>query len=292
MPAQHLPARSRTRAAAFLGLLSLMRPLNGVIAVAGVFATGVIAGADSGMYPRLLLAGIAAFLLGSAGNIVNDLRDVAIDVINKPRRALAAGRVTRRAAIAWGLVCAGTGILCSAPLGPEAFGIAVASMALMVLYSVSFKHIPLLGNATVGIVTGLAFIFAGYAAGNPAAGIVPGAFACAFNVARELLKDIEDMEGDRACGVRTFPLVHGTAATLALTSAIFAIIIAGSFVPWLLDLYSARYLVIVVAGVDLVLAASAAIMWISPRRSTIARLCTVLKFDMLVGMTALMLGTK
>ena len=275
-----------------LGLLSLMRPVNGVIAFAGVMATGVIAGAGREVLPRLLLAGAGVLLLGSAGNIANDVHDAAIDRINKPRRAIAAGKVSGSAGIVWAVICASAGIACSVPLGPEAFAIAVTSALLMYLYSASFKGIPLLGNATVGLLTGAAFLYAGYAAGNPAAGIVPGSFACVFNIAREILKDVEDMEGDAACGVRTFPLAYGYTPSYIVVTFLLAAVIAASFLPYTGGLYNGWYLFIVVAGVDLVLAGTMIVLWRQPARNTVARLNTVLKYDMLVGIAAIVLGPK
>ena len=291
----HVPGSPRSlfsAAKTARGLVSLMRPVNGVIAFAGVLATGVIAGAGRDVLPRLLLAGMGALLLGSAGNIANDVHDVAIDRINKPRRAIAAGVVTRRTGIAWAAACALAGIACSIPLGTEALAIAAASAVLMYLYSASFKGIPLLGNATVGVLTGSAFIYAGYAAGNPAAGVIPGAFACLFNIAREILKDVEDMEGDAACGVRTYPLISGTRQAYLLVSILFLALIGASLLPYTAGVYNLAYLVLVAAGVDGVLIAAVIVLWRRPSRATVARLNTVLKYDMLIGIAAIVAGTK
>jgi geranylgeranylglycerol-phosphate geranylgeranyltransferase len=269
-----------------------MRPVNGVIAFAGVLATGFIAGAGSDVLPRLLLAGAGALFLGSAGNIANDVHDVDIDRINKPRRAIAAGTVSRRGGTIWAIACALAGIACSLPLGPEALGIAIASAVLMYFYSASFKGIPLLGNSTVGLLTGSAFVYAGYAAGNPQAGIVPGAFACLFNIAREILKDVEDMEGDAACGVRTFPLAYGTRTAYLLVSILLLALVGASVLPYVVGLYNVRYLVVVVAGVDIALLAAMTALWRQPSRQMVARVNTFLKYDMLIGIAAIIAGTK
>jgi len=268
-----------------------MRPVNAMVTFVGIIVAALIAGAGREHAIVLLQAGTAGMLLGSSGNIINDVFDVEIDKINKPERALAKGMVEKRSAIVWGILCAVTGVTISAVMGVEIFFIALGSMILMYYYSAWLKRIPLLGNLVVGVLTGIAFLYGGYVVGNPAAGIVPALFACCFNFGREILKDVEDIEGDKAGKIKTFPLRFGVEASLTLTTLVFSFLIIGSILPYIFSLYSTAYFVTVTIGVDVVLFGVMYAMWKSPTTQTISRICSILKYDMLVGIAAIYLGS-
>lgn len=272
-------------------LLSLMRPLNAVITFLAVFAAGTIAGAGEEHLPVLLFAAAAGAFLSSAGNIINDVYDVEIDRVNKPLRALASGIVRKSSALWWGACCTLIGSLFTALAGIHLLPIAIASIIVMYAYSVSLKRYPLIGNVAVGILTGTAFLFGGYAVGNIEAGIIPALFACFFNIPREILKDVEDIEGDKAGRIRTFPLVYGVEVSMLLITGFFGLIIIGTFLPFWLGVYNLTYLILVFLGVDLVLVYVAVTMWRTPTTQVIGRLNRVLKYDMLMGISAILIGT-
>ncbi len=274
------------------GLASLLRPINGIVAFFGISAACFIAGAQWAEWDRIFLAASSGTLLGAAGNVINDVFDVSIDRVNKPGRAIAAGVVSPAAARIWSAVIGIFGILLSIPLGSAALAIAIGSAILMYLYSAWLKRIPLLGNVVVGVLTGAAFIFGAVAFGNPAAGIVPALFAFFFNLARELLKDVEDMKGDGDNGIRTLPLVMGEAAALIIVTALLILVIFGSVLPYTFTLYDAVYFWVVFIGVDCVLAYVLFALWNDRSTGNIARLNILLKYDMLLGIAAIVLGTR
>ena len=75
--------------------------------------------------------------------------------------------------------------------------IVVLSIALLYFYSARLKRTVLIGNLVIGLMTGMAFIYGGVVVGRMERAVVPAIFAFLVNLARELLKDVEDMEGDR-----------------------------------------------------------------------------------------------
>jgi len=106
--------------------------------------------------------------------------------------------------------------------------IVLFSIVLLFLYSKYLKRIPLLGNVTVAFLTGLVFIFGGVVVSNPGAAIVPAVFAFLINLIRELVKDMEDIEGDKIAGVITFPIKYSLKKTsiLILIIGLLLIVIA------------------------------------------------------------------
>jgi geranylgeranylglycerol-phosphate geranylgeranyltransferase len=277
-------------AAVLRGYVSLMRPMNAIVSFLAILSVGVMATGEIHTDMAMLLAAVAGMLIGSAGNIINDVFDIEIDRVNKPHRAIAAGLVSRKGGIAWAAVCGLAGIVLSVPLGSGALLIATGSIVILYCYSAGLKRVPLLGNVLVGMITGLAFIYGGYAAGVPLAGIVPAAFACLMNVGREILKDIEDMPGDRASDHRTFPLIAGERSALGLTSIVLLGVLVASLLPWTLQRYTSWYLPLAII-VDVLILLSLVIVWHRPERSTVRHASALLKWGMLAGILAFTAGS-
>jgi geranylgeranylglycerol-phosphate geranylgeranyltransferase len=272
--------------------ISLTRPLNATITFIGVCAAGYIAGAKPDQYVTLLFAALAAALLGSAGNCINDVFDVDIDRINRPARAIASGTVSVEEARRFSLFLAIAGLAISGFCGGLPFIIACLSCILIYFYNATLKHIPLVGNLLVGFLTGLTFIYGAAAVSNPLYGIIPAVFALLMNFAREILKDIEDMEGDEALGIITYPLYAGVRPALALVTAVFVALMIIALLPYFFRVYSEVYLWVVLPGVHCILIYITASMWLTPSQKNIGRLHTLLKYDMLVGIAALVLGSR
>ena len=274
------------------GIFSLARPLNALITFAAIIAAGVIAGAGWSLLPSLLTTATAGLLLTAAGNALNDVFDVSIDKVNKPDRAIVSGAVTLRQAVIAVVLLSVTGLAFSAIAGSLTFSIAAVSSLAIFAYNAGLKRVPLAGNLVVGLLTGAAFFFGASVTGNIDTAVFPAILSCFFNWAREILKDVEDVEGDRAAGIRTFPIIAGVPASLLLSTMILLFIIAGSAAPYFFNIYSSLYFWIVLAGVDTVLIYTIFSMWKDSTKTNIARLAILLKFEMIIGIAAIVLGTR
>jgi len=215
------------------GYVSITRPVNSLAAglaaiVAYLIATGTI-------IPETLLLFAVATLITAAGNVINDYFDVEIDRVNRPDRPIPSGQVSLPAArsyattlfLAGVLVCLLTNALCIA--------IAVFNSLLLIAYAARLKRTPLLGNIAVSFLAGSMFLFGGALGGLPGLyQVLPFAVMTFFAMlARELVKDAEDIEGDRACGAVTLPIRQGIPFTIYL--ALFCVVlgIVSSLVPYL-----------------------------------------------------------
>ena len=186
----------------------LLRPSNGIITIASVFVSCLLAGGNARHIPAMLLASFAAGLIGGGGMVINDIFDVEIDRVNKPARPLPSGAVSGQAAAIFYALLTAVGLLLNLFLHPSAQAIALGAAVLIFFYSYMLKRTPLFGNLTVGLLTGLAFIYGGAAVGNIDRAIVPALFAFLINVGRELIKDMEDVEGDALHHAETFPVKY------------------------------------------------------------------------------------
>ncbi len=233
---------------------------------------------------------MAGALITAAANAINDVYDLDIDRINRPYRPLPKGEVKPHEAIIFSIVCFVVGVASSALINRQALLIAFIFSVLLFLYSAIFKRMMLIGNVTVSLATAFAFIFGGVAVGHIENAIFPAIFAFLMHFGREIIKDMEDVEGDRLYQAKTLPIQFGMRPAKVLTTVLFTTLIAVTIVPFVMQVYGRWYLIIVAFGVNTVLLISLFSLWKTEARSTLRVLSAVLKADMLVGLVAIYAG--
>jgi geranylgeranylglycerol-phosphate geranylgeranyltransferase len=192
------------------GYLGLMRIPNGLIAVASILVASVSATRSFAPGRPILLGAAAAFLILAGGNALNDYFDRGIDAVNKPGRPIPSGRVPRNGALTFAAVLFGGGLATSLFLPAGALALAVLNTGLLIVYARYSKRMLVFANLLVAWMTGSVFLFAGAIlrrAGLPI--VVLAASAFFIMMTREILKDIEDLEGDRRAGASTIPIRWG-----------------------------------------------------------------------------------
>ncbi len=270
--------------------IALLRPFNAAIAFVGILAAGFMAAGAFRVELPLILAAFAGTSIGMAGNMHNDVCDIAIDRINKPRRVLAAGRINARSVTLLSAIFAALGGILSLFISPTATAIALVSIVLLYVYNTALKHIALVGNVVVGAVTGAAFLYGAEAMGNMAAGIVPGMFAFLVNVGREIIKDVEDMKGDATAGARTLPILLGARKATAVAAVLLLAVVILSFLPDIRVNYNedfSEHIIFVLLLIGYALSTALGI----GEKSNPRRAAVVLKWAMLAGIVVLTLGS-
>lgn len=271
---------------AILRALQIIRPHNVAAAVLCVAAGYAVAGSGAS-WPMLLLA--AAALVTAAGNVINDYFDYDIDAINKPRRPLPSGAVTRGEA-RWLYILLLIAIAVCIALLPLFEGAWIGAWAILLhWYSSRLKRMYLAGNLLVSAVAASGFVLGAAAAGDAAAGMLPAGLTFFFVLGRELVKDVEDIEGDRACGARTVPVVAGRRAALGAASAIFILLAAAFPVPYFTGTYGPLYLAVMLAAVLPILGLSAGL---SLAQRSPGMVSLLLKAGMFFGIAAFYLGAR
>lgn len=192
------PALDRARAR-----LSILRPGNAAMAAAGTLAGTLVAMDPSGARPGLLAlvaAPLSAAAIAAFGNVLNDRNDAEIDRVAHPRRPIPSGRVTNDEATAllWFLLAGGLAL--AALAGLVLLVMAAASATLLALYERRLKARGLAGNAAVAWLVAVTFLY-----GAAVTGAAPAEWGLAWllagmaflvNLARELLKDLQDKDAD------------------------------------------------------------------------------------------------
>ena len=269
-------------------LFLLPRPLNGLITALSVCIGALTADQPLTWLPALLAACSAAFING-AGNTFNDLIDLDIDRINRPDRPLASGRLSPRIAKIQTLLLTLAGCAFGFWLSPWHGLIATTIALLLVCYSVFLKNSTLWGNILVALIGAIAFPYGALAVGDIGRSWIPALFAFCFHVGREIVKDIEDIAGDRIRGEHTLPLRWGCVQAAALASLVYLLLLLFTWIPFFSGLYGMSYALALLPINALVLY----VLWqLYHLRATLTdnRLGNLLKIGMFLGLLAIVLG--
>jgi len=270
--------------------ITITRPLNLLQATLAVVLTTAFLGEMAAVNTLLLLV-ISVITINAGGNIINDIYDLEIDRINRPDRPLPSGAMSIFQARVFFIILFTIGVSISWFINLQSFMIAAfVSIPILIAYSACFKRQPLIGNLAVSFMLGLAFIYVGAAFDNIPDTVVMSALAFGFTLIREIVKDLEDMEGDARDQARTLPLVWGERKTLnlvILSMIIFAIL---DLLPYFLGVYSEVYFWIVAIGINVPLLIFATMLWKRSEKKSYSRAQLFLKLDIFVGLAALYFG--
>ncbi|ELY57329.1 prenyltransferase [Natronococcus amylolyticus DSM 10524] len=227
------------------GLLELTRPINVIAASVLTFIGAFVAGGVTS-HPLEVAAAVAATGLAvGAGNAINDYFDREIDRINQPERAIPRGAVSPRGALAFSVVLFAGAIGLALVLPWLAIAIAVINLLALVAYTELFKGLPGLGNALVAYLVGSTFLFGAAAVGEVGPAAVLFVLAGVATLTREIIKDVEDLEGDREEGLNTLPIAIGERPALAVATALLVAAVLASPVPYALGEFGVAYLALV-----------------------------------------------
>lgn len=190
---------------------------------------------------------IASLLIAAAGYIINDYFDLNIDQVNKPTKVVVNVIINRRWVIFWHMFLSLLGFFFTVSALPITgyWHLVLAnltSIILLWLYSTNLKKQFLVGNLIISLLTawtiGIIF-FAKYplSIGNFISfnktdvrffrlTILYVSFAFLISLIREIIKDLEDMEGDRKYGCRTMPIVWGINTTKVFVAVWILVLVA------------------------------------------------------------------
>lgn len=176
-------------------------------------------------------------LVAAGGNVINDIYDVDTDQINKPDKLIVGKHLDDKKAfnfymILSGLAVAGSFVLMYTSGQMKISMLPIIVIVLLYLYASTFKKMMLIGNVVIAMCAALPIILLSiyelrinefdtaviilFTQGIGLAALVYGTFAFLTTLIREIIKDVQDTEGDDVIGARTFPIVFGIKPSKAL----------------------------------------------------------------------------
>ena len=169
---------------------------------------------------------LSTVLIALAGYIINDLNDVKADNINKPQKVFVGKLMTKQKAdnlfLAFNFIGLLLGYYLSYSIDKISFfSVYIIASLLSYLYSIKLKKMLLVKNLIVAFLVFLSIFIVGLYDIVPATSaynnqgqldvfnlvLKISIFAFLLTFLREIVKDIEDMEGDKKVGIKSLPLV-------------------------------------------------------------------------------------
>lgn len=179
-----------------------------------------------------ILLVIATVCVAAGGYVINNIMDQETDEIAKPQNRVVGVSISETMAYNWyiGLTIVGVGIgfyLSNVIYKPTFASMFILVATLLYMYATSFKQIPVLGNVVVALLLSTSIIIIGLFDILPAIDadnrfrmkeafsilMDYAIFAFIINLIREIVKDLEDMDGDYQSGINTLPITIGIPKT-------------------------------------------------------------------------------
>ncbi len=184
---------------------------------------------DSSLNLDILLLSFSIIFTASSGYLINNLHDIKSDITNHKNQY----GFTKRYYLTTYLI----NVACSfiflflSDLSGAWIQLVFYCHLLVISYSILLQHIPLLGNLAVALLCGIVlyipsvihreFYFETSFNLNESVVELYVVFCVLFTMARELIKDMEDISGDLTVQSKTFPIVFGINPTKGLIALIF-----------------------------------------------------------------------
>ena len=204
---------------------------------------------SSALFSLIVLASV---LIAAGGYIINDYFDINIDQINKPGKMVIEKIISRRWAILWHFIFTTLGVAISFYVAYKTnwiiFFANCGCATLLWFYSTTFKKKLLTGNIIISALTAWTVLVLYFTADIGYRGIgklhpeiaeamqhiykfaaLYAGFAFIISLVREVVKDMEDMEGDAKYNCTTMPIVWGIPSSKVFV-AVWLIVLTGSLV--------------------------------------------------------------
>jgi len=264
--------------------------------------------------PLLLLLCFSSICIAAAGYIINDYFDINIDEVNKPAKMVIGRTISRRWGVLWHLILSAIGLMIGGYVSMQLGNWLVAvgngvCVILLWVYSTTFKRQLLIGNLVISALTAWVILvllvaeLPGWWTGElvndtekstvarlSRIGVLYAAFAFILSLVREVVKDMEDMDGDRKEGCRTMPIEWGIQASKVFAGVWLVVLIVTLIITqvyvlqfgwWLSASYILLFVIIPLIFIFKKLPPAAT-------TADFARLSKMLKWVMLLGILSMM----
>jgi len=266
-----------------LSYLEVLRIPNALMSVLAVIVSAILMNFYNPL--QILFVILVVFLISGGGMVINDYFDYEADKVNRPKRALSSGKISRKSALTYSLILFLIGNILAFFLNVQILIFTLFNTLLLILYSWKIKKIILLGNFVVSWLSASIFLFVNLFS-MPIIATIFILFMMAFSstIGREIVKTIEDVEGDKKIKAMTLPIITGKnfAAWIASFFIIFAVLF--SPMPYLFHLLNINYLYLITVA-DIIFIYSCFAIFILPKNSQ-----KMMKIAMFIALIAFLIG--
>jgi 4-hydroxybenzoate polyprenyltransferase len=256
----------------------------------------------------------STIIIAAAGNVINDYFDIKSDLINKPEKVILSKHVKPRWAILWHWILNAIAFIISIYLSVKYSTLLfvfvhLLSINLLWFYSVQLKRKFIISNLIIAFLTALVPLLSIWffkvlnESSMPYSPYVEESWStyldysfvyflalCAFvqNFAREINKDIHDVEGDLLAQVKSLPIIIGKEKAAYLT----LILLQLPLLTFILSFYVFDWIEVNKATMILLLLSgavnfSSAILYIVKKEATLTWINHLMKWSMFFGLICL-----
>jgi geranylgeranylglycerol-phosphate geranylgeranyltransferase len=220
--------------------------MSGIAVIISVFIVVPFSEILSFLIP-VSLAFLSAFLITGVGNALNDYTDMKIDLLAHPNRPLPSGRVKPSFALKFASLLIIISLVFTALINPFCIAIIILAILLEIGYATFIHKMALGKNVVISGLVALLFVFGGASVNQPWAIElwILALLAFIINMAREIIKDVEDAEADRKWKRETLPIKSGIRTANFFTFSFLIVGVTLSPLPFLLGVLSKAYLPLV-----------------------------------------------
>ncbi len=253
----------------------------------------------------------ATVLIAAGGYVINDIFDQETDAENKPKKAIVGNSISESMAynIYVALTISGVCIgyyLSNVIQRPMFLIIFILIASLLYFYATTLKQIALIGNIVVALILSFSVLIINFFDIFPATAddnrdlMRPiflilfdyAIFAFVINLIREIVKDLQDINGDYNQGMQTLPIIFGISRTTKLLSILMTIPIIVLLVYINNYLMSNNLYAATIYGLILVVAPlifCAINLWNSKTAKQFAKISTILKWIIFFGILSIVI---
>lgn len=253
---------------------------------------------------------LSTVLIAAAGYIINDVMDQETDTDNKPNQVIIGKHISEAMAYNLYFVLNVTGVgigfyLSNSIQKPTFAGIFIIIVTLLYLYATTFKKMLLIGNIIVAFLLAISILIVGvydllpltFENNKKEMGIYfsllldYALFAFLINFIREIVKDMEDVNGDYNQGMNTLPIVLGVSRT---AKVVFGMgVVASLILLWYINTYlmsNALYFAVIYALLFVVspMVFFVVKIWNAKTKKEFALLSKVLKWVIFFGIVSIL----
>ena len=219
---------------------------------------------------HFFLLSLSTICIAAAGYIINDIHDIKTDLINKPNKVFVSKKISVSRANNLFIVINSIGLLLGFYLSfyinhNSFFIIFILTSLLLYRYAIDLKNRLLIGNVVIAVIVFFSIMIIIVFDIVPATNnynnqtqihivkllLLISGFAFSLTLLREIIKDMEDVIGDKKINAKTLPIVWGETKTKKLLFFLSLFIFMGinyfSFLFYQSNLYAAVYLTIIVS---------------------------------------------
>ena len=277
--------------------LRLTRFEHAIMFAIAVLIGEIIAGGSIPLFSFVILLSLLVPIFSEMGSFaLNDYLDVEADRINKREdRPLVRGELSPAFALWFSIIALVFSTVIAALINIYAFGIAFIFNILAIAYNYKLKDLPLAGNIYIGLSMAIPFLFGSVVVRNSInfSPVILSIFAIAFiaGVAREIIKSVEDMEGDKkARKSNTLPILIGADNARKFAALLYVVFVPLAFAPFYFGLKTDIVPLALVAIADLGVLYLAYVVFTESTHSVLKKARNLSLLFLFIGLIGLLLA--